>query len=249
MNTLPAVVPASNVTLKGCEIEVIAETPAEMVAANSALIQWCDHKIEMLQKEHAELEAAYLHAKKCKWQTGTLERQSKLAARRVEFYGRIKSALEAGYYIVPNFPITAFAVRTDRKQPLKMVSASHWNTREQKASGLPTGEGEYKNPFPPQYQREVPEPTSQDQNRKVTEYWAQGWYNLDFPINMVKPRIMEASSRAMALKIFDDLGILPDPNPKTDPMIIARILDPRSTTYRRRFVSFLIAWALDTRTL
>jgi len=65
---------------------------------------------------------------------------------------------------------------------------------------------------------------------------------------MAKPRIMEATSRAMALKIFDDFGILPAQR-KGDPMIIARIIDPRSRSYSDKHVSFLITWHLDTRTL
>lgn len=65
---------------------------------------------------------------------------------------------------------------------------------------------------------------------------------------MSKPKIMEATTRAMALKIFDDFGILPEER-KQDPLIIARIRDPRSTAYNHRFVSFIIAWNLNTSTL
>lgn len=67
---------------------------------------------------------------------------------------------------------------------------------------------------------------------------------------MAKPQIMEATGQAMAAKIFDELGILPDPKPKKDPMIIGTIIDPRGVYGReRRRVSFIIAWHLNVRDL
>jgi len=249
MNSLATIPQNNSVSVKGEDIEVTASAPEEMVAANAGLIQWCDHKIALCQKEAADLEAAYIHAKKCKWKFNTLERQWKLELRRIEFYSKLKAALEAGYYIVPNFPVTAFAIRTDTKNPRKGVTTYQFDRHEQKASGLASGEGEYKNPFPDVYQRVVPSPTSSDPNRKVNEYFAEEWREMEFPLNMAKPRIMEASSRAMALNLFDSLGILPDPSRKADPVILGHIIDPRSTKHNQRVVSFLIAWHLDTRTL
>lgn len=250
METLtPAIIPPSNITVKGDELEVTAQTPDEMAQANTALIEWCNHKIDMLQREHGELNASYLHAKKCKWKFDTLERHAKLALSRVSFYEKVRSALQAGYYIVPNFPVTAFAIRTDRSKPLKMISNSRWDRMEQKMTTLPAGEGEYRNPFPDVWQRDVTNNEQKAQGKTNFNYWAESWREMEFPINMSRPRIMEASSRAMALKIFDDLGVLPDPSRKADPVVIARIKDPRSTPYNTRHISFLIAWALDTRTI
>lgn len=66
---------------------------------------------------------------------------------------------------------------------------------------------------------------------------------------MAKPHIMCAVERAMALKIFDDIGILPDPSPKKkDPIIVGRIYD-NPTTYHRVPLTFMISWHLDTRAL
>lgn len=232
-------------------ITVMAETPAEMQNANQSLIEWCKAKMKALNADHFELFAAYTHAVEHKWKSSTLKRHADLALKRVEFYNKIKKALELGYYIVPNFPVTVFAIRTDKKSPLKLMSTTSWSEREQKAPALQEGEGDYKNPLPEIYEQTstVPDPQKPGENKKVTKYWAHDWLALDFPINMAKPRIMEASSRVMALKLFDDLGVLPSPYHKADPVIIARILDPRSTPYSRRYVSFMVAWALDTKTL
>lgn len=87
---------------------------------------------------------------------------------------------------------------------------------------------------------------------KTRTYPAE-WREVDFPITMAKPEIMQATTRAMALKIFDQFGILPaeanrtGPRPKGDPLVVAQIIDPRPTSDRR--VTFMIAWHLDTRVL
>lgn len=232
-------------------ITVMAETPAEMHSANQSLIEWCKAKVKALNADHFELFAAYTHAVEHKWKSSTLKRHADLALKRVDFYQKIKKALERGYYIVPNFPVTVFAIRTDKKAPLKLMSTSNWGSHEQKPPALQEGEGDYKNPLPEIWEQtsSVPDSQKPGENKKVTKYWANNWLALDFPINMAKPRIMEASSRVMALKLFDDLGVLPSPYRKADPVIIARILDPRSTSYNRRYVSFMVAWELDTKTL
>lgn len=250
MNELtPALRQSSNIVVSGDDIAVTASAPEEMVAANQALIQWCDHKIAVLQRDQAELFAAYEHAKKNKWKNDTLKRHSDLAIARISFYAKMRSALKAGYYIVPNFPVTAFAIRTDKTKPLKMVNTYRHNLHEQKPPALPAGEGEYKNPFPEVWQRDVSTDAQKAANNRQFQFFAEAWKELDFPINMSLPKIMEASSRAMALKVFDDLGILPDPSRKADPVILGRIKDPRSTKYNQKFVSFLIVWHLNTTTI
>lgn len=224
-----------------------------MAQSQSALIDWCRAKIQSVRAEANELRAAYAEAKKNKWKTAVLERHYKLADKRTAFYGKMLHALEAGYIIVPPFPVTCFAVRTDRKKPLALIGNHKWDPKEQKAETLDTGEGEYRNPFPSVYVSDCTNELSAQERaagKTLKSYYAESWRELEFPINMSKPHIMEATSRAMALKIFDDFGILPDPNPKKDPVIIARIRDPRIPhRYAQRFVSFIVAWHLDTRTL
>lgn len=249
MNTELAVASPQNISVhQDGSLQVSAFTPDEMLHANSALIQWCDGKIASLESEHKELSEAVEHAKLRKWKTSTLAKHANLSLKRIEYFRKMKGALEQGFYIVPNFPVTMFAIRTSREKPLRLATFSRWgSTLEQPAQALPAGEGEYKNPLPEVWQSACP--TEKEPDRK--EYWAEFYKDIEFPINMAKPQIMEAVTRAMALNIFDEFGILPDPKPKRDPVIIGRIIDPRSVSYstQKKHISFIIAWHLDTRVL
>lgn len=232
------------------DCEVSAETPVEMKAAQINLITWCECKIAAMVQEHGELAAATAHAIGRKWSAKTLKRHTAIAEKRVQFYQKIKAALEAGYVIVPNFPVAIFAVRTEKDKPVKLVSTSQWDRFEQKAETLPIGAGEYQNPLPVIYESGEYFVKKEGQpDKKMHDYWAERWADFEFPVNMSRVKVMEASSRAMALKLFDDLGVLPDSRRTPDPVIFGRLLDPRSTRYHQRIVSFMIAWHLDTRTL
>lgn len=230
-------------------LHVIAETPEEMKSANQALAEWCNHKIKLMQQERNELHECYLKAKKNRWNYKSLERHVKLAEQRITFYRKIQTALKAGFYIVPNFPVSLFAIRTDRDKPLKLLTTHNgWRDHDQKAMVLPEGEGEYKNPDPLVLQSVIER--DEKGNAKKTKYWAESFREIEFPFNMAKPKVMEAASRAMAMKLFDDFGILPGHRRTGDPIIVGRIHDPRPQGYSpRKHVSFIIAWALDTEVL
>jgi hypothetical protein len=231
------------------DAEFSARTPAEMLACQQGLILWCERKIAAMENEHRELQGAYEHAVKRKWKSETLKRHAALAAKRVIFYQKIKGALEAGYYIVPNFPVTLFAIRTDRKKPASMmkIGLSYVPNLSQESQILPPGEGTYQNPVPTM--RQSPEHVVE--NRKVHDYWADGWDQMEFPANMAKLHIMEATTKAMEEKIFDELGMLPaDRKRHPDPILVGHIIDPRSPGYGpRKHVTFMIAWHIDTSTL
>lgn len=229
------------------DIQVTAENADEMAQCQSALIRWTKAKLSQMELEHTELDGAWKHAVKNKWKNDVLKRHAAIALKRVEFYSKMLTALEHGYQIVPNFPVTAFAIRTSRKHPLRMLT-TYWNaSHEQKASGLPEGEGNYKNPFPNVFERVFAEAVPGKSS--VNHYWVEEWSEMEFPISMSKTRIMEATTRAMALKIFDDLGILPGA-PKQDPMIVARLLIPKGYAITTQsWLSFIVAWHLDTRVL
>jgi hypothetical protein len=243
-------------------IEVTAETSGEMAQCQSALIGWCKAKIAETRHQARELKEAFHHAVKRKWKSDTLKRHAALAAKRQDFYERMLRALEQGYQIVPSFPITAFAIRTDRKNPLRMFTTDWVQKHTQESNQLPAGEGDYKNPFPLVLdERVAPEVRATETTpykSEVKNYWAEAWKELEFPVTMAKPRIMEATTRAMALKIFDEIGILPGyaPHkgtrpPAGDPMIIATLIVPKSPGgyIEARRISFIIAWHLDTKSL
>lgn len=250
--TAKSIVPVSTVTVEPPDEhpELSAQTPVEMLSCQNALIQWCKNKVVAMQAEHAELDGAYRHALKQKWKVSTLKRHAELAAKRVVFYQKMQGALEAGYYIVPNFPVTLFAIRTDRKKPATMFSPkmTYVPNLNQEGKLLPQGEGTYQNPVPLVKKNWA---GKSEQGHQLHDYWAYKWDDLEFPANMAKLHIMDATTRAMQMKIFDELGMMPaDRQRHPDPILVGRINDPRPVGYgTKKFVTFMIAWHLDTRTL
>lgn len=246
----PAVIPAESpvVIKEDGNVAVTALIPADMQTCQSALIVWVEHKIATIEAEAAELQGAYEHAKAKKWKSDVFKRHSALAGKRVEFYRKMKLALKNGFVIVPNFPIQMFLIRTDREAPLRMVTDTTWLADlKQKAQLLPAGEAGYENPFPliRKYRVAKPEPNRPDAT--TVRHEAVEWDEIDFPVSMAKPQIMEAVTRAMALNVFDQIGILPNSR-KEDPLIIGQLIDPREK-WGNKVVSFMIAWHLDTRTI
>lgn len=211
--------------------------------SQKALIAWSDKKIASLKTEEEDIWLALEHASSQEWKTTTLKNQHRLAKKRKEYFEKIKAALLAGYYIIPNFPVTIFGVRTERDKPLKMMTTRQWGrNHEQGAMELPVGEGEYKNPFPVVFQREI---TAGD--KKETEYYAKEWDDFEFPITMAKVEIMQATTAAMELGIFDQIGIMPAKK-KEDPVIIGQIVHRRGR-FNTKITSFMIAWHLNTNVL
>lgn len=239
-------------------LELTATTPIEMQQAQLGLIQWCEQKIAAMKHDASELLGAFTIAVQRKWKSTTLKRHADLAAKRVTYYEKIKAALEAGYCIVPNFPVALFAIRTDKSKPAKMLlvenrySKSSWaETKTQEPKLLAAGEGEYQNPEAPStlnYIGPIKDANGGDKHKYET--YCEEWADIEFPINMARPRVMEAVGTAMNQKIFDELGILPDPKPKKDPLIVGHIIDPAPRPYGpAKYVTFIIAWHLNVRDL
>ncbi len=237
------------------DVQLSALNPMDMQSCQVGLIEWCRRKIMEVSAEAQDLWQAYETAKAKKWKSSTLQRHAALAKKRLTFYEKIKAALEAGYIIVPNFPVTLFAIRTDKDKPAQMyrIHDSSWKPKfnmQQEAKELPVGEGEYQNPLPSTIEESE---KSSDGKGGIKTQWhcsAEDWKEIDFPINMAKAHLMEATDDAMKKKIFDELGILPSPYKKKDPLIVGRIRDPKASKFDRDgCVTFIIAWYLDTRTL
>lgn len=246
----PAVIPAvSPVVLKeDGNIAVTALVPGDMQVCQSALIQWVERKIAALETDAAELNGALVHALAKKWKSAVFKRHAALAEKRVAFYKKMLMALEHGYVIVPNFPVQMFLIRTNRESPLKMVHDSDWGQDlKQSAQVLPAGEGGYENPFPIVDKFKIPDPQTNRPDKTTVRHLATEWDEIEFPVSMAKPEIMEAVTRTMALHCFDQIGILPKAR-KEDPLIIGQLIDPREK-WGNKVVSFMIAWHLDTRVL
>lgn len=250
MSTEALAVRPTEAVLAPEHLQLTATQPGEIRQSQEALIDWCERKVAQLRFDHDELKASYEHAVKHKWKASTLKRHMELAGKRRDYYAKLQAALEAGYCIVPNFPVSVFAIRTERTKPLALITFDRWSQHRQKPQVLPAGDGEYRNPIPTAVQQEVEVAQSGGPMVKKTRYEADEFEAIDFPIQMAKPRIMEATSRAMALHIFDEFGILPQAK-KEDPLIVGRILNPKAPSWNQddKCVTFIIAWHLDTRSL
>lgn len=224
------------------DLELTATLPHEMIVAQQKLITWCDGKIQIIRAESNELKEAYEHAKRQKWKFTTLQKHYNASLKRVSYYEKIKAALLEGYYIVPNFDVEIFAIRTKRLKPMKFMSNSNWksNRQEQPANDVPLGEGKYVNNRPVIFEREY------NDNKKT--FWAEDWQNVEFPVTMCKPVIMEATTLAMKRKIFDRFGVFPASRKKTDPVIIGQIVN-KTSKYKVKIVSFMIAWHLNSNVI
>lgn len=252
-NELATTAPAEIQHVPGEDMELCALSPGDMPKCQENLIAWCARKIGAMSRERDEFLAEWKHATAQKWKTAFYKRHLTIASKRVVFYQKIKAALEAGYYIVPNFPVTLFAIRTAKEKPATLWTNTVWMSKFiQKAQVLPQGEGVYQSPNPIVRAGSEYEVTQQDGRKaRRQDGWADEWDEMEFPVNMAKLEIMEATTRAMGIKVFDEIGMLPsDKRRHPDPIIVGRITDPRAHGWgEKRQVSFLLAWHLDTKTL
>lgn len=223
------------------DIQLTALLPGDMAVVQKDLINWCARKISTLKADEQEMEQSITHAAAMKWKTSPLKTAQAKIKKQIIYYDKIKAALEQGYVIVPNFPVQMFAIRTDRENPLQKFEWYYWGAKEQSPKLLPAGEGEYKNPFPLIERQE----SVKDKDGKIIEEGysrAVDWDDLEFPITMIKPEIIQATNQAMALNIFDQFGVMPATR-NDDPVIVGQIINGRKR------VSFMIAWHLNTKDL
>lgn len=233
------------------ELFVFARDPAEMTKAQDAMISWAERKIEQKQIELRDLEQNETIARKNKWRVSTLTAAVGRAKKKVVFYEKVRDALKAGYYIIPDMDIDVFAIRTSAKNPRKnrAFTRSNWgpSMKDQKSNAPGTGEGQYVSPTIGYFKEVKTEETNKDGTKAiVTTKWWDAFSNPDFPFKFVKPEILEATAKAMGKKIFDEMGILPR-RPGGDPMVIGRITYQQG--YHRKSLNFLVAWFLETSDL
>lgn len=236
---LPAIATAPVV-----DFTVIATRPSEMQDAQRQMCDWAAQKIAAVEIELAEAQQSYEAAMRAGWDARAFERAVNRIDRLLGYYRKLKAALDAGYYIVPPFPLDIFTIRTRRASPDRKTSTYRWDRRTQEAQILPPGEGRYVSDEPEIHQRTIPAADA-GEKKDVTEYFAQEFRDFVFPFALAKPRVVEATAAAMALRVFDRLGALPQSRASADPIICGEILHPVS----RRPVTFFVAWWLDARTL
>lgn len=247
------------------DIVVVAKTREDMQLAQLQLRGWVDKKIATLENEVTEAQANLDMATKRKWATAPFRKALTLVQGRVGYYQRMKAALEAGYVIMPDMPGMTIAVRTSQRGPRRATRKSHaWNTTLPSATsdGSEPGKGRY---ISPDIKYDTWSKQAQDsQGRQTTTHLARARSfdpEFEFPVKFVKPQIFDETSRAMLLKVFDEIGIIGIGSPKPgarlpsttvtrvdrDPIVLGRIV--RYEGPKRFTCAFLIAWWLDTKAL
>jgi hypothetical protein len=246
-NELPAIQGEGKPAMVPDSLTVFAQNPLQMREAQAQMVAWAKGKKEATERELADLEANLAVATKNKWRTSTLKGAVNRTRRLVSFYDKTQKALEAGYCMVPNFPVGVFAIRTTRDYP-KSQKLHRWpnGVSDEESNHPPAGEGEYVD-------AEIPVDTvvGPDEKGEERNFYTAGdeYGDIAFPFTLVKPQIMEATSRAMALKVFDDVGCLPARRRRQrDPIIVGRITH-KAGTYQEQTFTFLIAWFMDLERL
>jgi hypothetical protein len=242
---------------------VFAKNRAELQQSQNQMMEWANFRLNAELENLNDVTANLEYAKKNKWNLTGWRKQKTVAQRKVDYFQKMYAALSAGYVIVPDFPIDVFAVRTNRNYPIEFyeTTSSTWNNadRTQSSEALPIGEGRYVDSEPKEFYKQL---KGADDNT-LYQHYAGEFKDVDFPIKTVKPAILDETSKALALKIFDEIGCNPGRPGWTpgrgvrrgaDPMVIGRIIyrstnDSPGSRWGRNFktVSFLITWWLNTK--
>jgi len=215
-------------------LPLIAVTANELAASQAELSQWCETKIERVKEEERELRHQMDYAKSHRWSWRGHQNQLKRIQDNLVFYEKVAEAVRKGYLVIPNLPITTFAVRTTQQYGDNRLMYPRWDQVPQvQAEQLKAGAGKYVNP-------EVDRIPKQKDDKS---YWvADKVLNPIFPVQLAEPFVIEETKKALALKIFDEVGTVePPPQPRTvpaDPIVAGRILNRRN----KRHLTFFIAW-------
>jgi hypothetical protein len=226
-------------------LPLVALTPGDMPEQQRKLADWCGRKIDSVQRELATFVALEDEA-----MAGGFKRASYTAAvnrtkKRIVYYEKIKAAVEAGYLIVPNMPTRAFAVRVGRAKPSRREGWHPSAVDDAKPELLPAGEGRYVDDTVYTSSRSYTEQRDGKPVERVRFFATAFDDDVDFPLQGVMPEVLRATSRAMALRLFDQLGVVLN-NGGRDPIVVGQLLDPRGNS---RVCTFFVAWWLNTATL
>lgn len=250
------------------ETHLTALNPAEMEAARDNLRAFLEQKLSVLERDIVEANAALNEARKNGWATAALTSARNRAVDDETFYNKILIAVEAGHTIIPEFPISIFAVRAGEQKQERQGWLGHpentYLERPVQSDCLPAGMGEYRNP--------EPEVLSWNEGKRKdsagNEYWH--WIQLRtgkpagpilFPPQTARSPIMQATAKAMEDKVFDQFGVCfpvfatqgarqvqTNAARPGDPLVIGQVVHKRVGS-RQKCVSFIIAWHLNLNEL
>lgn len=239
------------------ELVVVARNQAEMQQAQEKLVAWADRKMEEARRQFLDADENVNIATKNKWKVSGLKRMRKIAQERYEYYEKMKAALEAGYVIIPNMEMDVFAIRTTKKGPSGNIVTGRRRDQHdgsdfvQDTDRPALGEGKNVSDVPVVAKEAVRGPDQDGKEVTLIDTWADEFGEIDFPFKWAKPQVLDATAKAVAMKCFDRLGVVPGRQArKQDPMVIGQIVFRGSGgRWQEKTVSFLVTWWLRERDL
>lgn len=225
-------------------LHLVATDRPSLERAHAQMIEWAKARRDKVDVDTDVESTALDLAVQNGWATAAFTRRLNLLARQRTFYAKILAALEAGYAIVPNFPMTIFAIRTTATTARAEQSRSRWARFAQPAQLLPQGDGAYRDPGPAIYQHTEQEQNSKGEATTVTLYTPAELGDVEFPIALARPELMTRVGEAMAVKLFDEIGVAEDApsRGRGDPILIGRLLNPRRNAPS---LTFFLGWYFD----
>lgn len=262
------IVPAESPSVP--ETHLTALNPAQMQAAQSGMRIWLEQKLSVLERDIVEANAALNEARKNGWATAALTSARNRAVDDEAFYNKILIAVEAGHTIIPEFPISIFAIRTgSREKDEQLTYRGYVDPKEThlgrpaRSDCSPAGIGKYRNPEP-SLQSWSGTKRKDEQGEFFPYFVRRTGYSagpIAFPSQTARSPIMQATAAAMKDKVFDQFGVcLPifaaqasrrvetSATRAGDPLVIGQIVHKR-VGRRQKVVSFIIAWHLNLNDL
>lgn len=233
------------------DVAAFGRDPVEIAKAQQGLIVWAKSKIHEEETDLADLEANLVIAKKNKLRQKPWQGRILKAIRKVDYYKKILGGLEAGYWLVPNFDCDVIAVRTTQKKPPRKKGVYHSSVSELPTNSPPPGEGRYVDPNMVVDEKVTTKRIWSDDKQRYVDIKGKEFKavkideEVDFPFGFAKPHVLDATGKAMALKMFDEIGVLPRRRARGDPMVVGKI--KRKEGYADHEITFLICWFIDTK--
>ena len=226
-------------------IMVVAERPEHLAEYQASLVEWARHRLRESEAEVQDLQSSIDTAKSNGWRSDALRRQRRRAVQRVHYYEKMAGALEAGYCIVPDFPVDVIAIRTQTTSAREPCNST-WKhqDRDQTSEAPPAGEGAWM-AASPKIGSYIERGARDGRETQKRHCYASDLREVELPVAFCKPTIMTSISQAMALGVFDEIGVLPA-RKKPDPLVVGRIYDKSRTDF---VVTFIVASFIDTRDL
>lgn len=245
------------------QFHAVAVNATEMASAKAGIKMWLEQKVLSMDAEVKQAQEAYESAIKHKWKSSSFKNQIAKFESRKRYYEKLLAAVHAGFTIVPNMPVDVFAIRVNRDDPkwqwnegtsTYSYSSASPSVPDEEEQRIPVGEGHYESPR--QKFTEYKEKRKKlDKDGKEIEVYhveqvCEGFDQIEFPLAIAHPMVMDATAQAMAMKIFDRIGVVPQTRQRGyrgDPIVLGQIT--RKEGGQTKTASFLIAWYLDPRTL